>query len=179
MVGLSRQNFSLEKVEKRSRVQLNVSLVNKLYLLFIFPIKVFVSKYNCSEMGSAAERGLTWTVVSLGSSSCRLCLVSDPPVKVVILVLGKLAGFFPFVIIHVEITRTWQAKGTVYKTDMEKKKAECGLKVVFLLCSQTDSLPMPKKSRSHFYSPQSISSDSSAQSALLSHTRWDSMQSPL
>ena len=32
---------------------------------------------------------------------------------------------------------------------------------------------------SHFHSPQSISSDSSAQSALLSHTRWDSMQWPL
>lgn len=46
--------------------------------------------------------------------------------------------------------------------------------VVFL-----DSLLNSRKACSHFYTPQSISSDPSAQSALLSHTRWDSTQWPL
>lgn len=62
---------------------------------------------------------------------------------------------------------------------MEGKSEKSGLKVVFLCHNKMDSLPIPKKPISHFYSPQSISSDSSAQSALLSHTRWDSMQWPL
>lgn len=42
-----------------------------------------------------------------------------------------------------------------------------------------NSFSPPNKIISSFHLPQSFSSDSSAQSALLSHTRWDSMQWPL
>lgn len=43
--------------------------------------------------------------------------------------------------------------------------------LLFVSHSEMDSL--------HFYSQQCVSSDSSAQSALWSHSRWDSMQWPL
>lgn len=46
------------------------------------------------------------------------------------------------------------------------------------LSQKRTSLP-PFPGTSSFYWPQSNSSDPSAQSALLSHTRWDSMQWPL
>ncbi len=63
--------------------------------------------------------------------------------------------------------------------EMGERNEMSGGKVVFLLHNKMDSLRNSKEPVSHFYSLQSISSDSSAQSALLSHTRWDSMQWPL
>lgn len=133
-------------------------------------------------MGLAAEWVLTRTVVSVRSSSWCLAAMIDPPIKVIIGVLRELAGLLPLVFIHVETTGAWQANDVVCKRGgvwLEERSEESALKVVFLLHNKMDSFSVPKKVISRFYSPQSISSDSSAQSALLSHTRWDSMQWPL
>lgn len=119
---------------------------------------------------------LTRTVVSVRSSSWRLTLTTDPPIKVVVRVLRKPAGLFPLVFAHVEIAGAQQADYVLYGREEGEKGPGPGL---FFCHNKTDSLPIRKKPIPHFYSPQSISSDSSAQSALLSHTRWDSMQSPL
>lgn len=86
---------------------------------------------------------LTRTVVSLRSSSGCLSLLADPPIKVIISVLGNPAGLFPLLFIHVETTSAWQAKDVIYEKDrkVEEKSETPGLNVVFLLHKEMDSVP--------------------------------------
>lgn len=86
---------------------------------------------------------LTRTVVSVRSCSRGFTLLADPPIKVIIGILGKLAGVFPLVFIHVETTSARQAKDVIYDKDrkMEEKSGTSGFNVVFLL---TIRFPIPR-----------------------------------
>lgn len=131
-----------------------------------------------SETEWAAEWILTRTVVGVRSSSRCFSPSADPPIKVIIGVLSELAALLPLGFVHVETTSAWHAEDVLCEGERDERKEE--FKVVLLLHNERDPLNRFRgKPISHFHSPQSISSDSSAQSALLSHTRWDSMQWPL
>lgn len=75
---------------------------------------LFVPEPNQTvTMVAKAKRILTTTVVSFRSSTWCLSTMTDPPVKVIISVLRKLAGLFPLPIPHVEVTSARQANDVI------------------------------------------------------------------